>query len=124
VEHVEKKARGQQGTLTICCKNFDLVKLKFSNIEEALNVASSIEVLSTVGKRLNLSACSLDITGLHLSWFIKLAKLKAKFRAFNSDENEIEAFKIAAMMICSIIYCLTVVAFVIYRALSKVTFSK
>ncbi|KAJ7384797.1 Myotubularin- protein 9, partial [Desmophyllum pertusum] len=48
VEHVEKKARGQQGTLTICCKNFDLVKLKFSNIEEALNVASSIEVLSTI----------------------------------------------------------------------------
>ena len=105
VEHVEKKARGQQGTLTICCKNFDLVKLKFSNIEEALNVASSVEVLSTVGKRLNLSACSLDITGLHLSWFIKLATLKAKFRAFKSDENEIEAFKIAAimMMICSIV---------------------
>lgn len=49
VEHVEKKARGQQGTLTICCKNFDLVKLRFSNIEEALNVASSIEVLSTIG---------------------------------------------------------------------------
>lgn len=48
VEHVEKKARGQHGTLTICCKNFDLVKLKFNNIEEALNVASSIEVLSTI----------------------------------------------------------------------------
>jgi len=50
VEHVEKKARGQHGTLTICCKNFDVVKLKFNNIEEALNVASSIEVLSTVGR--------------------------------------------------------------------------
>ncbi|XP_020617896.1 myotubularin-related protein 9-like [Orbicella faveolata] len=50
VEHVEKKARGQHGTLTICCKNFDLVKLKFNNIEEALNVASSIEVLSTIGR--------------------------------------------------------------------------
>ena len=50
MEHVEKKATGQQGTLTICCKNFDLVKLKFSNIEEALNVASSIEVLSTIGE--------------------------------------------------------------------------
>ena len=51
MEHVEKKARGQEGVLTICCKNFDLIKLKFSNIEEALNVASSIEVLSTIGKR-------------------------------------------------------------------------
>jgi len=50
VEHVEKKARGQHGTLTICCKNFDLVKLKFNSIDEALNVASSIEVLSTVGR--------------------------------------------------------------------------
>lgn len=50
VEHVDKKARGQHGTLTICCKNFDVVKLKFNNIEEALNVASSIEVLSTIGR--------------------------------------------------------------------------
>jgi len=50
VEHVEKKARGQHGTLTICCKNFDLVKLKFNSIDEALNVASSIEVLSTIGR--------------------------------------------------------------------------
>lgn len=48
VEHVEKKVSGQQGILAIRCKNFDVVKLKFSNIEEALNVASSIEVLSTV----------------------------------------------------------------------------
>lgn len=48
VEQVEKKVRGQQGILTICCKNFDLVKLRFGQIEEALNVASSIEVLSTI----------------------------------------------------------------------------
>lgn len=49
VEHVEKKARGQEGILTLFCKNFDLVKLKFNSIEEALNVASSVEVLSTIG---------------------------------------------------------------------------
>ena len=51
VEHVEKKARGQEGILTLFCKNFDLVKLKFNSIEEALNVASSVEVLSTIGKK-------------------------------------------------------------------------
>lgn len=49
VEHVEKKASGQEGILTLFCKNFDLVKLKFNSIEEALNVASSVEVLSTIG---------------------------------------------------------------------------
>ncbi|XP_068736229.1 myotubularin-related protein 9-like [Montipora capricornis] len=48
VEHVEKKAVGQQGTLTLCCKNFDTIKLRFNNIEEALNVASSIDILSTI----------------------------------------------------------------------------
>lgn len=62
MEHVEKKARGQQGTLTLCCKNFDLVKLKFSNIEEALNVASSIEVLSTIGKTHTSVAVALSVT--------------------------------------------------------------
>ena len=51
MEHVEKKARGQEGILTLFCKNFDLVKLKFNSIEEALNVASSVEVLSTIGKK-------------------------------------------------------------------------
>ena len=61
MEHVEKKARGQQGILTLCCKNFDLVKLKFSNIEEAMNVASSIEVLSTIGKTQSyLHCCDLN----------------------------------------------------------------
>ena len=51
MEHVEKKASGQEGILTLFCKNFDLVKLKFNSIEEALNVASSVEVLSTIGKK-------------------------------------------------------------------------
>lgn len=51
VEHIEKKATGQQGTLTLCCKNFDLIKLRFNSIEETLNVASSIDSLSTIGKK-------------------------------------------------------------------------
>ncbi|XP_031552763.1 myotubularin-related protein 9-like isoform X2 [Actinia tenebrosa] len=49
VESIEKKIlSGEQAILTICCKNFDLVKLEFSNTEEALNVASSIEDLSVI----------------------------------------------------------------------------
>lgn len=49
VESIEKKIlSAQQAILTICCKNFDLFKLEFSNAEEALNVASSIEVLSVI----------------------------------------------------------------------------
>lgn len=48
VEHIEKKATGQQGTLTLCCKNFDLIKLRFNSIEDTLNVASSIDSLSTI----------------------------------------------------------------------------
>ena len=51
VEHIEKKATGQQGTLTLCCKNFDLIKLRFNSIEDTLNVASSIDSLSTIGKK-------------------------------------------------------------------------
>ena len=48
---MEKKITSQVGTLTICGKNFDLVKLKINNIEQALNVVSSIEVLSAIGKK-------------------------------------------------------------------------
>ena len=49
VEYVEKKFSKEFGVLTIFCKNFDVVRLKISNMEEALNVAASIEALSTIG---------------------------------------------------------------------------
>ena len=51
VESIEKKiGTGQQANLIICCKNFDLIKFQFSNAEEMLSVASSIEALSVIGK--------------------------------------------------------------------------
>ena len=67
---MEKKVRGQQGILTICCKNFDLVKLRFGQIEEALNVASSIEVLSTIGKTYSVKVklCSTALDSSLLAW--------------------------------------------------------
>ncbi|EDO33774.1 predicted protein [Nematostella vectensis] len=48
VEHVEKKFVGQEAILTICCKNFDLVKMRINDMEKALNLISTIDALSTL----------------------------------------------------------------------------
>ena len=47
---MEKKFSKEIGVLTIFCKNFDIVRLKIGNMGDALNVAASIEALSTIGQ--------------------------------------------------------------------------
>jgi len=51
VESVDKRiVSGQIGVIVLCCKNFDLIKMKFSNTEEMFNAAASIEALSVIGE--------------------------------------------------------------------------
>ena len=52
IEEVQKKLSGPTGNLTIVCKDFTSFKLRIPGIENAVNVAASIEALSTLGMRL------------------------------------------------------------------------
>ena len=49
IEDVKKKLSGSVGNLTIICKDFTSFKLRIPGIENAANVAASIEALSTLG---------------------------------------------------------------------------
>lgn len=48
VDSVEKRLDGSVGTLTLKCKDFQIVKLQIPSIEECLNIAASIESLSNI----------------------------------------------------------------------------
>ncbi|CAH1247888.1 MTMR9 [Branchiostoma lanceolatum] len=50
VDSIEKKFVGSMGYLTVKCKDFRVIRLDIPGMEECLNIASSIEVLSSLGK--------------------------------------------------------------------------
>ncbi|KAM8953861.1 myotubularin-related protein 9 [Pelodytes ibericus] len=49
IDCIEKKFVGTAGTLTIKCKDLRIIQLEITGMDECLNVASSIEALSTLG---------------------------------------------------------------------------
>jgi hypothetical protein len=50
VDSVEKKLAGSSGTLTLKCKDFQFMLLEIPTVEDCLNVASSVEQLSHIGR--------------------------------------------------------------------------
>ena len=52
VDSVEKRLIGSGGTITIKCKDFMLIYLDVPTAEDCLNVATSIEQLSNIGRYL------------------------------------------------------------------------
>ncbi|XP_065063356.1 myotubularin-related protein 9-like isoform X1 [Rhopilema esculentum] len=48
IEDVQKKIAGYNGTINIICKDFTSFKLRIPGAENCLNVAASIEALSTL----------------------------------------------------------------------------
>ncbi|XP_038052242.1 myotubularin-related protein 9-like isoform X2 [Patiria miniata] len=50
IDAIEKKFVGSVGHLTIKCKNFMIIQLDIHGMEECLNIASSIEMLSNLSK--------------------------------------------------------------------------
>ncbi|XP_064652187.1 myotubularin-related protein 9-like [Lineus longissimus] len=48
VDNVEKKLAGSSGTLTLKCKDFQLMLLEIPTVDDCLNVASSVEQLSHI----------------------------------------------------------------------------
>ena len=50
VDSVEKRLIGSGGTITIKCKDFTLIYLDVPTAEDCLNVATSIEQLSNIGR--------------------------------------------------------------------------
>ena len=50
VEHTDKKIVGVSGIVTLFLKDFTILKFKIQGQEDALNVAASIEALSSLGK--------------------------------------------------------------------------
>ncbi|XP_033640432.1 myotubularin-related protein 9-like isoform X2 [Asterias rubens] len=48
IDAIEKKFSGSVGQLTIKCKNFMIIQLDINGMEECLNIASSIEMLSNL----------------------------------------------------------------------------
>ena len=50
VDSVEKRLVGSGGTITIKCKDFTLIYLDIPTAEDCLNVGTSIEQLSNIGK--------------------------------------------------------------------------
>ncbi|XP_062490065.1 LOW QUALITY PROTEIN: myotubularin-related protein 9-like [Pezoporus occidentalis] len=48
VDAVEKRSTGSSGTITLRCKDLKVLQLKIPGLEECLNIASSIEALSSV----------------------------------------------------------------------------
>ena len=55
IEDVQKKIAGYNGTINVICKDFTSFKLRIPGAENCLNVAASIEALSTLGKCNTLS---------------------------------------------------------------------
>ena len=51
VEHIDKKVVGLSGSVTLFLKDFTTLKFKIQGQEDALNVAASIEALSSIGKQ-------------------------------------------------------------------------
>ena len=51
IDAIEKKFSGSVGQLTIKCKNFMIIQLDINGMEECLNIASSIEMLSNLGEK-------------------------------------------------------------------------
>ena len=49
VEHTDKKVVGVSGIVTLFLKDFTILKFKIQGQEDALNVAASIEALSSLG---------------------------------------------------------------------------
>ena len=49
IELMERKFTGTNGILSIFCKNFTSFKLKIPGLDEATNIAASIDALSTIG---------------------------------------------------------------------------
>ena len=50
MDSVEKKLQGAGGTITLKCKDFVHWYLDFPNAADCLDVASSVEQLSNIGK--------------------------------------------------------------------------
>ncbi|XP_071959434.1 myotubularin-related protein 9-like isoform X1 [Antedon mediterranea] len=48
IDAIEKKLIGSMGQLTIKCKNFKVIQLDIPNVDDCLNVVSSIESLSNI----------------------------------------------------------------------------
>ena len=52
IDSIEKKLSGAGGTLTIRCKDFSVIQLDIPSAEACINIASSVEQLSNIGKYL------------------------------------------------------------------------
>ena len=50
VDSIEKKLSGSIGSLTLRCKDFQIYQLEIPSAEDCLNIASSVEQLSNIGK--------------------------------------------------------------------------
>lgn len=48
IDSIEKRFVGSSGTITIKCKDLRIIQLEITGMEESLNIASSIEALSTL----------------------------------------------------------------------------
>ncbi|KAM4042307.1 myotubularin-related protein 9 [Anomaloglossus baeobatrachus] len=48
IDSIEKRFLGSSGTITIKCKDLRIIQLEITGMDESLNVASSIEALSTL----------------------------------------------------------------------------
>jgi len=53
VDMVEKRLTGSSGILTLKCKDFQILQLEIPTADDCLNIASSIESLSNIGKKLS-----------------------------------------------------------------------
>ena len=51
VDSLEKRLEGAQGTLTLMCKDFEILSLECPRAEDCLNLAASVEALSNLGKQ-------------------------------------------------------------------------
>ena len=50
VDSIEKKLSGSIGSLTLRCKDFQIYQLEIPSAEDCLNIASSVEQLSNIGR--------------------------------------------------------------------------
>lgn len=54
IDSIEKKLSGAGGTLTIRCKDFSVIQMDIPSAEACINIASSVELLSNIGKYLRV----------------------------------------------------------------------
>lgn len=73
VEHTDKKVVGLSGIVTLFLKDFTILKFQIQGQEDALNVAGSIEALSSLGKIRN------KILFILFSSTMKVSKIKLQF---------------------------------------------